>query len=148
MSEIVLASEVPEIDEYVRLRRDAGLSPRTPAAAEMGLPGTLFGVCVRKDRELIGMGRIIGDGGCNYEIVDMAVHPDYQRQGIGLGIMAALMEYLQDNAPESAYVSLIADGDAPALYEKFGFEPVAPNSIGMAMILSRDGRTGRADSEE
>lgn len=148
MTEFVLASEVPAIDEYVRLRRDAGLSPRSAAAAGLGLPGTLFAVCVRKDGELVGMGRVIGDGGCNYEIVDMAVHPDYQRQGIGLRIMTALMDYLLKNAPESAYVSLVADGGAPALYERFGFRPVAPVSVGMAMTVSHWGQAGPERQEE
>ena len=46
--------------------------------------------------------------------------------------MQALVDYLEQNAPPSAYVSMIADEGAPALYARFGFEPVAPLSIGMA----------------
>jgi ribosomal protein S18 acetylase RimI-like enzyme len=78
------------------------------------------------------MGRVIGDGGCNYEIVDIAVHPQYQKQGLGGRIMTEVMSYISENAPESAYVSLIADHHSPELYSKFGFEPTAPVSIGMA----------------
>ncbi len=78
------------------------------------------------------MGRVVGDGGCNYEVVDVAVHPDYQGQGYGFRIMQALMNYIHEHAPESAYVSLIADHGAPALYEKFGFEFTGPNSVAMA----------------
>ena len=125
----------PSPQEYVELRRLAGLSARSLAAAESGVPNTLYGVCVRVDGRLVGMGRIIGDRGCNYEIVDIAVHPDYQRQGIGTRIMSALMTHLRETAPASAYVSLIADDDAPKLYEKFGFRSVAPRSIGMGQIL-------------
>lgn len=127
--------EVPEPGEYVALRLAAGLSERTLEAARLGLPGTIHAVCVRDGRRLIGMGRIIGDGGCNFEIVDIAVHPEYQRRGIGYRIMGALTEWLKENAPKSAYVCLIADGGAPALYEKFGFEPTAPASVGMALRL-------------
>ena len=78
------------------------------------------------------MGRVVGDGGCNFEVVDIAVHPDYQRQGLGTLVMAAIMSYIETNAPKSAYVSLIADNHASALYAKFGFQPTAPDSIGMA----------------
>ena len=81
------------------------------------------------------MGRIVGDGGLNYEVVDIAVHPDYQRQGLGSRIMTALMAYLEREAPSSAYVSLIADHGAPALYSKFGFEFTAPASVGMALRI-------------
>jgi ribosomal protein S18 acetylase RimI-like enzyme len=81
------------------------------------------------------MGRVIGDGGCNFVIVDIAVHPDHQRQGLGGKIMESLMTYLRENAPSSAFVSLIADEGAPALYRRFGFEFTAPASVGMALKL-------------
>ena len=135
MTEFNLNTEVPNALEYAELRQAAGLSARSTEAAERGLPKSLFAVCVRDGDRLIGMGRVIGDGGCNYEIVDMAVHPDYQRRGLGKRIMQALMDWLHANAPETAYVCLIADDHAPALYAQFGFEPVAPRSIGMALKL-------------
>ena len=126
---------LPGADEYRALRVDAGLSPKTAEAAERGLAGSLYGVCLRVNGRLVGMGRIVGDGGLNYEVVDIAVHPDYQRQGLGSRIMTALMAYLEREAPSSAYVSLIADHGAPALYSKFGFEFTAPASVGMALRI-------------
>lgn len=42
------------------------------------------------------------------------------------------MAHLRQYAPATAYVSLIADGEARHLYAKYGFEPVMPASIGMA----------------
>lgn len=81
------------------------------------------------------MGRVIGDRGCNFEIVDIAVHPDFQREGLGSQIMESMMNYLRENAPPSAYVCLIADEGAPALYRRFGFEFTAPESVGMAVKL-------------
>ena len=106
-------------------------------AAERGLPGTLFAVCVREGERLIGMGRVVGDGGLNYDIVDMAVHPEFQRRGIGYQIMELLMRYIHGHAPDSAYVSLLADDGAPALYEKFGFEFTAPRTVGMALNVRK-----------
>jgi len=122
----------PGAEEYAELRVAAGMSERSLEAARSGLPNSLHAVCLRDADTLVGMGRIVGDGGCNFEIVDIAVHPDYQRQGLGTRIMAALTEYLAEHAPATAYVSLLADDGAPALYRKFGFEPTAPDSIGMA----------------
>lgn len=128
-------SELPGSEEYLALRIAAGLSPKTLEAAKLGLPRSLFGVCVREGGSLIGMGRIVGDGGCNFEVVDVAVHPDHQRRGIGYQIMESLLGYLKTNAPSSAYVSLIADGGASQLYRKFGFEFTAPESVGMALTI-------------
>lgn len=83
------------------------------------------------------MGRIVGDGGCNFTVVDIAVHPEYQRQGLGGFVMEAIMSYIHAYAPDSAYVDLIADHHSPALYSKHGFEPTAPKSIGMAYRVKK-----------
>lgn len=125
-------TKIPGVEEYRELRAICGLSPKSKTAATMGLPNTLFATTIRDQEKLIAMGRVIGDGGCNFEVVDVAVHPEYQQQGLGGLIMDSIMSYLNEKAPKSAYVSLIADYHSPALYSKFGFRPTTPKSIGMA----------------
>jgi len=127
-----LAAEIPSVDDYLRLRVVAGLSPKTHEGASIGLPNSWFGVTLKFEGKAVGMGRVIGDGGTAFQIVDIAVEPAHQGKGLGKRIMAALMDRLNSEAPEGAYVSLIADGDARHLYAKYGFEPVMPASIGMA----------------
>ena len=135
MNILEYTNEIPGVQEYIDLRRDTGLSSKSVQAATKGLAGTCHSVCVRDGEKLIAMGRVIGDGGCFYQIVDIAVHPDYQRRSIGFEVMTRLMKELREHAPSSAYVSLIADGHATKLYQKFGFEPTAPASVGMALRL-------------
>ncbi len=130
-----LDARPPSVDEYVRLRLEAGLSGKTPEAARVGLANTWFGVTVRHRGEAVGMGRVIGDGGCFFEVVDIAVQPAHQRRGLGKRIMGALMDHLRANAPASAHVMLLADGPAHRLYEQFGFRATAPESIGMELRL-------------
>lgn len=130
-------AQAPDVDEYRRLRRLCGMSDKSIEAAQKGLPNSLFATTIRDMGELIAMGRVVGDGGCDFGIVDVAVHPDYQRQGLGNQIMAAIMSYLEKHAPDSAYVALIADDHSPALYAKYGFKPTAPKSIGMAYRSKR-----------
>lgn len=130
--------QIPTAIEYRLLREVAGLSPKSAAAANRGLPHSLFSVCIRDSGTLIGMGRVVGDGGLNFEVVDVAVHPDYQRRGIGTRIMEAVMEFINSAAPDSAYVSLLADGGAAELYRKFGFEFTAPKTVGMAFRVRKD----------
>lgn len=122
----------PGIEDYLRLRVVAGLSPKTQEGAAIGLPNSWYGVTVRHAGRAVGMGRVIGDGGTAFQIVDIAVEPEHQGMGLGKRIMSALMKRLHSHAPAGAYVSLIADGDARHLYAKYGFEPVMPASIGMA----------------
>jgi len=138
-SEYVSLEEVPGIEEYQNLRLICGLSPRSVEAASKGLPNSLFSITIRDQNSLIGMGRVVGDGGCNLEVVDIAVHPEYQQRGIGQMIMTRIMAFIENNAPVSAYVSLIADDHSPALYSKYGFELTTPRSVGMALkVGARD----------
>lgn len=128
---VVVITEVPSAEEYVAMRVRAGLSPKDVKASEIGLKNSIYAVSIRDQSTLIGMGRIIGDGGCFYQIVDIAVDPKYQGQGLGKRIMSELTNFLESNVPKGAYVSLIADLPADKLYEKFGFNYTSPKSVGM-----------------
>lgn len=124
----------PTVAEYLGLREVAGLSPFEREAAKRGLDASLYAVVIRTaaDGKAIGMGRLVGDGGCFVQVVDIAVAPEHQGRGLGKRIMQALMDYVASELPNTVYVSLLADGEAQRLYQKHGFEPTAPASIGMA----------------
>ena len=129
-----LADEVPSVADYCRLRAESGLTPRTPETATMALPNTWAAATVRTGSgEAVGMGRVIGDGGCFFLVVDMAVHPAHQRRGIGDSILSRLLERLRANAPTEAHVTLFADPPGRKLYARHGFKPTAPQEIGMAL---------------
>nr|WP_218878624.1 GNAT family N-acetyltransferase [Pseudomonas flavescens] len=115
------------------MRTAAGLSAKTVEAATRGLPNSLFAVQILCAGEPVGMGRVIGDGGSFYQVVDIAVLPAHQGRGLGKQIMAAISDFIAREVPESAYVSLIADGEAYRLYQQFGFALTAPASQGMAL---------------
>lgn len=132
-----LIVETPSVDDYLRLRIISGLSPKSREAAEIGLPNTLHAAIIRYQGKTVGIGRVVGDNGCFYQVVDIAVDPEHQGKGLGKIIVKNLVDYVQSNAPDGAYCSLIADGPAKYLYEKFGFEPVTPDSIGMAFMVKR-----------
>ena len=131
MSNYKVIQSNPSVKDYCFLRVETGLSPKSNEAAEIAMKNTWYGIHIKFNNETIGMGRIIGDGGCFFQIVDIAVLADHQGKGLGKIIMKDLMTYFNNNAPQSAYLSLIADGDAKHLYEKYGFKPTAPESIGM-----------------
>lgn len=131
-----VSAQVPTVDDYIRIRLDAGLSRKTEKAATIGLKNSLFAVTVFAEDEPIGLGRIIGDGGCFFEIVDIAVLPEHQGKGVGSLIMEALMAYIRNHAPSSAYVSLMADHGTPAFYERFGFTKAElPKAAGMYLRI-------------
>jgi GNAT superfamily N-acetyltransferase len=122
----------PSVETYRHLRVASGLSPKSAEAAARGLPNTLFGVQVLHAGTPVGMGRVIGDGGTAFQVVDIAVLPEHQGRGLGRRIMEEIVGWLQANVPDGGYVSLLADVPADALYARFGFLPTAPRTVGMA----------------
>ncbi|TAL71762.1 MAG: N-acetyltransferase [Rhodanobacter sp.] len=126
-----IVNQTPTVETYRRLRVAAGLSPKTVEASERGLPNTLFAVQLLIGDETVGMGRVVGDGGTFFQVVDIAVLPKYQGRGLGKVIMAEIAGFIAREVPESGYVSLLADGQAYRLYQQYGFEMTAPASVGM-----------------
>ena len=124
---------IPSVQTYRALRVGSGLSEKSEEAAARGLPHSLFAVQILCEGQAVGMGRVIGDGGSAFQVVDIAVLRDHQGRGLGKLIMREISAYLSQHVPATGYVSLIADGPAKDLYAQFGFEPTAPASIGMAL---------------
>jgi ribosomal protein S18 acetylase RimI-like enzyme len=133
-----LRAEVPTVSDYLRLRADSGLTPVRSDQAEAGLPGSWWACHVihRASGTAVGMGRVLGDGGWYFHLVDIAVDPAHQRRGLGDAIMTALLARVDAAAPPDAWITLLADPPGRRLYERHGFVPTAPDSIGMARPLS------------
>jgi GNAT superfamily N-acetyltransferase len=130
-----LVPGAPPVADYLRLRREAGLSPKTEEQARAALPGSWYAVHVVGDGVVVGMGRLLGDGGWYFHVVDMAVLPAHQRRGIGDLVLRALLDRVREAAPPGAYVNLLADPPGRRLYERHGFAETAPGSVGMALRL-------------
>ena len=70
------------------MRVNAGMNSTKPySEVKKALEGTLFLVSVYEDDELIGLGRIVGDGGVTFVVSDIMVDKKFQRRGIANRIM-------------------------------------------------------------
>jgi ribosomal protein S18 acetylase RimI-like enzyme len=69
---------------------------------------------------LVATGRALTDGEYHATIYDVAVHPAYQRQGIGSRVMQELIERLP-----VWRVLLVAADEAQPFYTRLGFKPYA-----------------------
>lgn len=136
MQNITVSYEAPNPEEFIDLRVKAGMSKKSLEGAAIGLKNSYYSVALYDDERLIAFGRIVGDGGIVFQINDVAVLPAYQGKGLGKRIMTELTNYLKEHVPKQAYISLIADGPANHLYEKFGFKDVSEHgSRGMYLWL-------------
>jgi GNAT superfamily N-acetyltransferase len=95
------------------------------------------------DGEIIGMARIIGDGGLAYYIQDVILKPDYQLQGIGTQLMNKIMEYIRVHANNNSVIGLLAAKDKEPFYTRYGFtvRPDYKTGSGMTMFWKKDEKT-------
>jgi GNAT superfamily N-acetyltransferase len=133
----LLVETAPAVPDYLRLRQESGLTPRTADQARLALAGTWAACHIthQPSDEIVAMGRLIGDGGWYFHVVDMAVLPAHQRRGLGHGVLTWLLDRIRQEAPADAFVSLMADPPGRALYAAHGFTEDRDASIGMALWL-------------
>lgn len=128
-----LVAQPPPLSDYLRLRADAGLSPKRAEQAAPALANS-WSWCHAVERDssaVVAMGRVIGDGGWYFHLADMATDPAHQRRGIGRAILDFLLADIDARAPADPYVTLMADRPGVRLYESFGFASPAPVTTGM-----------------
>lgn len=100
--EYTVIEKVPSAEAFCHLREVAGMSPRPLEGARAGLPRSCYGVHILWQETPIAMGRIVGDGAINFDIVDVAVDPAHQGKGLGRLVMEKLVAWLDANAFDGA----------------------------------------------
>ena len=106
-------------------------STKPYSEVKKALEGTLFLVSVYEEDELIGLGRIVGDGGIAFIVCDIMVDKKFQRRGIANQIMEMIDQWFDENTHESSFITLLAKVPADKLYRKHHFCYHDENRVGM-----------------
>lgn len=100
------------------------------------LASSLFSVVAEDDGLLVGLGRVVGDGGLYFYVQDVMVHPSFQGKGLGTQLMQRVMGYIGAEAPPGAFVGLMASQGLGSFYASFGFHPREPDAPGMYRCMT------------
>lgn len=121
-------------EEYYRLRESVNWKNFSKVQAENALKNSLYIVTAVEHDTTVAMGRLIGDGQ-QYLIVDVVVHPDHQKQGVGTAILHRLLQYVENHTPTGgrSNVQLIAEKGKEPFYEAFGFKQLPHEFCGSGM---------------
>jgi predicted GNAT family N-acyltransferase len=122
------------VDEFIDLRNSVGWGIPEKQAIAIGLENSLFSVCIERDGQLIGYGRVIGDRGFTVYIQDVIVKPAFQKQGTGSNIMSIIMNHIKENYGKGTYVGLMASRGKEEFYKRFGFIERPNDHFGAGMI--------------
>ncbi len=133
-----IETNIPTLEEYKYLCDSVGWTDYMNfEVAETSLSNSIYCLTVKDNEQIVGMGRIVGDGAIYFYIQDIVVHSDYQKKGIGNEIMNRLVEYLHENAPDKAFVGLFASQGKEQFYEKYKMKDYSPNMTGMFTVISK-----------
>jgi ribosomal protein S18 acetylase RimI-like enzyme len=135
MEMCTIVEKLPNAAEYNWLRSLVGWRTYQEDVIEKALPNSLYGVCAYQEGKLVGMARIVGDGGMVYYIQDVIVIPDYQKQGIGTQMMDYIMAYIRLHVSHNSIIGLMSAAGKEAFYEKYGFITRPTDKLGAGMTL-------------
>ena len=133
--EYTIIEKLPTAAEYNYLRERVGWALNEKTSIDKSLPNSLFCLTVYKNDQIIGMGRIIGDGGLCFYIQDVVVIPEFQKNGIGKQIMKNIMQYIKNNATNDSVIGLMSASGKETFYEKFGFTKRPKDKLGCGMTM-------------
>ena len=134
-SEIRIEAHLPSIKDFNRLRREAEWPEMDLDACTRCLPESLHVVSAFDREALVGMGRIVGDGGLCFYIQDVIVARSHRRRGVGTAVMRALMDFIADRAVRDTYVGLMSAVGKEPFYSRFGFTSRPTDTLGCGMTL-------------
>lgn len=81
--------------DFIRLKVATGFRERPIEQVEQALNNNLFDVTAVYNDEVVGMGRLVGDGVMYWYLQEIIVMPQFQGQGIGTRIVNRLLDYMQ-----------------------------------------------------
>lgn len=125
------------IEEYKYLRDKVGWNKLSEKQSVSAIANSLFQVkAVDEQDNVIGMGRIVGDGAVICYIQDLIVVPEAQGSGVGSLIIDRLIRYVKSIKEEGTTMMLClmcAKGREP-FYEKHNFIARPTDNLGPGMI--------------
>ena len=110
--------------EVLSLYESVGWTAYTndPQVLRAGFEQSLFILAAYEEDELVGLLRAVGDGQTVVLLQDILVRPDYQRQGVGTGLVRAALARCE----QVRQVQLVTDDRRSTIsfYESLGFKPL------------------------
>ena len=122
-NEFVLVENQLSAQDFLRLKVATGFKDRPVEQVQKALENDLMDVVALVNDEVVGMGRLVGDGVMYWYLQEIVVLPEYQGMGIGTAIVNKLLNYIQEHTPEGNFTSvgLTAAEGKEGFYERFGF---------------------------
>lgn len=124
-------------DEVNFLRASVGFRQILPEQLNSGLNGSAFIVAAYDNKQVIGMARLIWDGGIVALIPNILVLPEYQKQGIENEMITRIIDFLKSSLKPgfSIQLDIKAWNGQESICEDIGFQISAKELRGTPMHI-------------
>jgi predicted GNAT family N-acyltransferase len=133
---MAVGNRTPLPEEFIEFRAACGWGVIDIPTAEKALECSLLIRSIYAGGELVGFGRVVGDGVLNFYIQDLIVKEEFRSKGLGAKIMTSLMDGIIVLAQPGATIGLMAAYGKEHFYETFGFAKRPNNLYGAGMTVT------------
>ena len=128
---IAIVHRKPSVAEFESVVASVGFRGHDHAAVEIALANTLFCVCAVEEQQVVGIGRVVGDGAISFLLTGVMVRPSHQRSGIGTLIVQALCDAVEGLRYKNMMMEVVPQPGSRSFYERFGFTASRSEPLGM-----------------
>lgn len=135
-----ILENIDNVEEYNYLFDIVGWGSYPKEISKKALSNNIYSVSVYDNDNIIGYGRLIGDGIIFLYIHDIMVKPEYQGKGIGKTIMQKLLSKVEELRKENPDLLLYlgASKGKEDFYRKCGFITREEAGLGAGMIYNEE----------
>lgn len=123
-------------EEYNELRNSVSWDSKEKHIIQNALDNSIVVKKIIFENKTIGMARAIGDG-LYYLIVDVIVHSNYQKKGIGKLLIKSMVKDIKERTEigQKCSINLISMKGKEEFYQKCGFRTIPFDYTGYGMTL-------------
>lgn len=135
-----ILENIDNVEEYNYLFDIVGWGSYPKEISKKALSNNIYSVSIYDNDNIIGYGRLIGDGIIFLYIHDIMVKPEYQGKGIGKTIMQKLLSKVEELRKENPDLLLYlgASKGKEDFYRKCGFITREEAGLGAGMIYDEE----------
>ncbi len=131
MNNFEIKHKFPTIKQFLLLFESVGWE-REKSRVKQNRKNTCFAVSVYLGGQIVGMGRVVGDG-CYFTLYDVVVKKEFQGKGVGSLILTEIVNWYKTIKDDDTFFYAGASKGKEKFYEKFGFKSRPNADVGAGM---------------
>ena len=121
--------------DFIKLYESAGWGKKCEDIVQVSLKNSYVTFAVIEEENVIGMARLLGDGGMAFYLKDFVILPEFQGKGIGKELLDYVQNYIRNQLKDGwqTKLELMSAKGKEEFYKKFGFEERPSKYLGSGM---------------